>query len=351
MGKFRIGFIGCGEISIYQAKGISQANNAEIGMVMDVVPTLAQDLGEKYQVPYTTDVDELLAQEDIHGIYVAVPHYLHAPMAIKAAQAGKHVMVEKPIAISLQDADAMIEAAKESGVLLSVCYILRYLASSIKAKELIDKGAIGEVIGIKMMSISDKSSSYWHGGYSGRAKSDWRTIKEKSGGGVLIMNISHNIDLMRYLTGLEAKEVYSDYDTFLTPVEVEDMIVTTLRYDNGAIGLIEAGSCMRGGHPFNRNYYGDRIYGTEGQIMLGNPLMVYTTKEIDGLEKDKWQEIQVDQSWDTRTKYTEKFVDAVRRGIAPPITGEDGKRALEIVDAAYRSGKEKRMVNINNSHS
>ncbi len=332
--KLRIGIIGCGEIAVQHAKGIHGANNAEIGMVMDVVPALAKDLGEKYNVPYTTDIDAFLNQKDIDAVYLAIPHHLHAPLTIKAARAGKHVMVEKPMAVNLTQAEEMIDECRKAGVSLSVCFVLRYLASTIKARELIQRGAIGKVFATEILVMAEKPASYWQGGYTGRAKSDWRTSKEKSGGGILIMNVSHNIDTMRYITGLEAKRVYSEYDTFATPVEVEDTILCILRYDNGAIGCIEASSCARG-----RGSATDRIYGSEGQIVLGTPLKVYTAKEMKGLKSNRWNEITLKQTYDLRTKYVEEFAEAVLLGREPPITGKDGYAALEVVVAAYKSGQ------------
>jgi predicted dehydrogenase len=332
--KLRIGIIGCGEIAVQHAKGVNGAKNAEIGMAMDVVPDLAKDLGEKYNVSHTTDIDALLNQKGIDAVYIATPHHLHAPLTIKAARAGKHVMVEKPMAVNLTQAEEMMDECRKAGVALSVCFVLRYLASTIKARELIQRGAIGKVIAIETLDMAEKPASYWQGGYTGRAKSDWRTFKEKSGGGILIMNISHNIDTMRYITGLEAKRVYSEYNTFATPVEVEDMIVCTLRYDNGAIGCIEASSCAQG-----RGSAADRIYGSEGQIVLGTPLKVYTTREMEGLKPNQWNEITLEQTYDLRTKYVEEFAEAVLSGKEPPITGKDGYAALKVVVTAYKSGQ------------
>jgi len=339
--KLRIGIVGCGEIAVQHARGIHGANNAEIGMVMDVVSDLAKDLGEKYNVPYTTDIDALLNQKNIAAVYIATPHYLHAPLTIKAARAGKHVMVEKPMAVNLTQGKDMIDECRKAKVALSVCFVQRYLASTIKARELIQRGAIGRVIAIETLAMADKPASYWQGGYTGRAKSDWRTSKEKSGGGILIMNISHNIDFMRYITGLEAKRVYSEYDTFATPVEVEDMIVCTLRYDNGAVGCIEASSWARG-----RGSAADRIYGAEGQMVLGKPLKIYTPREVEGLKPNQWNDITLEQTYNVRTKYVEEFAEAVLLGKEPPITGKDGYAALEVVVAAYKSGQTHTPVNL-----
>lgn len=336
-----VGMIGCGEIAVQHAKALDAAKNVKIGMVMDVNQGVAKDLAERYKVPYTTIVDELLANHEIQAVYIAVPHYLHAPLSIKAAEAQKHIMVEKPIAVSLTQADDMIAAAKASKVLLSVCFVSRYDSRTLKAKELVEAGVIGEVFALKMSAIADKPETYWHGGYTQRVKTDWRTIKAQAGGGILIMNIVHDFDQMRYITGLEAVRLYAEYDTFTTPVEVEDMISVVIRYNNGAIGSIEAASCAPG-----RGGMSNRIYGKEGQIALESPLRLYTTKEggIYNLEPNKWHEIPL-ESKNSRQLYIEDFAQSVLSGAsAAPVSGEDGRATLAALLAAYESGEKKMPV-------
>ncbi len=339
--ELRVGMIGCGEIGVANARSIDRAKNARISMAMDVVEGVAKDIGGKYNALYTTDVEELLASPEVDAVIISTPHYLHAPLTVQAAKAGKHVMVEKPIAISLEQADEMISECEKAGVLLSVCFVSRYNADCIKAKELIEQDAIGKIISVKISAISDKPESYWHGGYSGRVKSDWRVFKGKSGGGYLIMNQVHDIDRLRYITGLEAVRVYSEYDTFATDVEVEDFLTVVIRYNNGAIGSIDGSSCARG-----RESFGNRIYGMEGQIVCGNPLRVYTTKSVEGLEANKWNEIKVEQTYDSRVRFIEEFAEAVLAGKQPSITGYDGKATLAIIVGAYKSGEIKTPVNL-----
>ena len=337
----KVGMIGCGEIAVANARSINSAKNACIAMAMDVVEEVAKDLGEKYDAPYTTDAKELLANPEIDAVIISTPHYLHAPLAIQSAEAGKHVMVEKPIAINLKQADDMIAACEKADELLSVCFVSRYGASTIKIKELIEQGVIGKIIGIKISGMSNKPEHYWHGGYSGRVKTDWRQQLDKSGGGYLIMNLVHNIDRLRYITGLEAVRVYSEYDTFVTPVEVEDMLSVVIRYNNGAIGSIDGSSCAAGGESF-----GDRIYGTDGQIVCGNTIRVYTEKSVADLNANEWNQIKLEEARDSRVQFIEEFAGAVLEGKQPPITGQDGRATLEIIFAAYESGRRKSVVEL-----
>ena len=333
-----VGIIGCGEVtSKSTAPAFDEAERVRIGMVMDVVEWAAEDLGKRYGVPYTTNLKELLSNPDIDFVYISTPHHLHAPLTIEAARAGKHVIVEKPIAVNLEQADAMIAECKENRVKLSTCFPGRYLPEVEKAKDLVNKGLIGEIIGIRIANMGIKPAGYWMGGYTGRVKSDWRASKEKSGGGILIMNSVHDIDFMRYITGLEAKRIYSEYGTFSTAVKVEDFIEVIIRYTNGAIGIIEASSCLEEA-PRSRSIRGNRIYGSEGEIIASNPLWIRTTRNTEIGEANKWHEMMLERKYGHVTRFVEKFVEAILSGKTPPVTGEDGRKALEIIIAAYESG-------------
>jgi len=141
----RLGLIGCGEIAAQTAQGIAESAYAEHVMVMDIEERLAQDLGETYGVPHTTRVEELLANMAVDAVYIAVPHHLLAPLSIQAAQAGKHVLVEKPMATTLADADAAIAAARKAGVTLSVALTAQVDRDCLAIRQLIVDGAIGAV--------------------------------------------------------------------------------------------------------------------------------------------------------------------------------------------------------------
>ena len=202
MEQLRIGMIGCGEIAVKTAAAIAESAYARHVMVMDTRAELAQDLGERYGVPWTDRVEVLLANPAVDAVYIAVPHYLHAPLAIQAAEAGKQILVEKPIALSLADAEAMIAAARANGVWLSVNFHAQVDPLCQAARNLVAQGAIGAVIGTRIVFRGDKPASYWTSGYSGRVATDWRVQKATAGGGVLIMNIIHDLNTMRFITGL-----------------------------------------------------------------------------------------------------------------------------------------------------
>jgi glucose-fructose oxidoreductase len=345
MGRLRMGMIGCGEIAVRMAAAIANSRHAAHVMVMDTRVELAQDLGERYGVPWSDRVDDLLANPEVDAVYIAVPHHLHAPLTIRAAAAGKHILVEKPIATTLADAEAMIAATRANGVWLSVNFHAQVDPLCRAARELVATGAIGQVVGTRIVYRGDKPASYWTSGYSGRVATDWRVTKAMAGGGVMIMNVIHDLNTMRFITGLEAHRVYAEYGTYSTPVEVEDYIAVTYRYGNDAIGTIEAGSAIRGRDPLHDV---DRVYGTAGQILLSEPLRVYTTVAASGLPTNQWHQLPVAPltAEEQQTAMVDGFAGPIVLGNAPTVAAEDGLAVLAIVLAAYASGAEGRPVTL-----
>jgi UDP-N-acetyl-2-amino-2-deoxyglucuronate dehydrogenase len=329
-----VGLIGCGQISSSHCGGFEKASNVKLAIVMDVDEIAARELGEKHNVPYTTSLDEVLSNDDIDIISIATPHYLHAPIAIKAAEAGKHVMVEKPLCTTMEDADRMIDACEDNGVKLTVWFPSRYTSTAHKTRELLRQGVVGSVMYVKISTMGYKEASYWERGVGGRARlSDWRRYVKTAGGGILIMNTVHNIDHLRYILGYEATSVYARMGTFASPAEVEDFISVSIGYNNGAIGYIESSSWAVGGSSDP-----SRIYGTEGQITL-SPLKVYLNRKIGEYQQKEWFEPEIEQIREGRAALAEDFVNAIVSNTDPPITGDDGKKTLEIILGAYESAR------------
>lgn len=341
-----VGIIGCGEItSKRRADQFVAADGIEIGMAMDIEESVATDIGERYDVPHTTDQEELLAEESIDIVYIATPHHLHAEQAIAAAESGKHVLVEKPITVDIDSASEVIDSCCAHGVKLCVFEPYRYHGDCQTAKELIEAGYLGEIVGTRINIWARKPESYWTGGYTGRIETDWRMSRERSGGGVLSINGIHNIDGMAYLTGLEPERVACEYDTLATPVDVEDFCVATVRYRNGAIGIIEASSFLQNA-PYEESVRGDRVYGTEGELVVSDPVRIRTNEETDLGEAETWHTIELDEIQPAGVRLIEEFAEAIRTDTEPPVTGEEGRAALELVQAAYTAGNKGETVTL-----
>jgi UDP-N-acetyl-2-amino-2-deoxyglucuronate dehydrogenase len=333
----RVGMIGCGDVGERSARGLRDATHAELAGVMDINEAVARNLGEQFNVPWTCDSAELLARSDVDAIYLAVPNYLLADTAVQVAQAGKHLLIEKPMATSLADADRILAACAEAGVRVGEAFEAQVTPEMQRLRQIIASGGIGTIIGTRIVAMLDKPETYWKQGYDHRVVGDWRLSKRKAGGGMLITTHIHDINTVRYLTGLEVRRIYAEYGTFATPVEVEDLLFVTLRYENGAIGTIEGSSCIKG-NGMDRDV-GDYIYGSAGQVVLGDTLRIYTSLDVPGVPRDIWYEVgKVHTISQGRQRVMDGFASAILEGRPLPVSGLDGRAALEIALSAYQAG-------------
>jgi predicted dehydrogenase len=228
------------------------------------VPALAEDLARAYGGVAVPTSEELLARADLDAVVLSVPHHLHAPLGAAAAAAGKHVIVEKPLANDLAAGVELVEAARAAGVLLSVCFPHRYQPSVVEARRLIAAGVLGTFAGSMLTFFMDKPPSYWVGGFSGRAQSSWRGSREQAGGGVLIMNLCHYVDLLRHLTGAEADAVFARVEAIDRGAEVEDVVSVIVEYAGGALGSLVACAALPGSSSETEL----RLWGADGQIAV-----------------------------------------------------------------------------------
>jgi UDP-N-acetyl-2-amino-2-deoxyglucuronate dehydrogenase len=342
----RVAQIGCGQIWPQHLQGYQGTPLVELAVVMDVDPVAAREASEAAggAVPWTTSFDEAIRRDDVDLVSIATPHHLHAPLTVAAAEAGKHVLCEKPLTTSLDEADRMIAACEGSGVQLGMWMVTRYTGATHLSRALIQAGAIGEIVNVRLPDVHNKAPNYYERGVGGRGRpSRWRGIRACSGGGALIMNAIHQIDALRYITELEVERVSAEWATFTGLADVEDMINVVLRYSNGAIGTIDtANYAPGGGEPHVL-----RIYGTRGQIQLprGPGLRAFVTHPfsggdgLPGLPPNEWLDVPVGEVGNTRTLVLEDFARAVAAGTPPPVTGRDGRAAVAVVLAAYESAE------------
>lgn len=331
----RFALVGAGEISPHNAAGIAAARGCELAAVMDVNKAAARVVAQPYDVRSTDSLDDVLNDDSVDAVVIAVPHHLHREVAVKSAEAGKHVIVEKPLATTLSDADAMIDACKRADVALSVLFSFRYEPRITRARELVMADAIGEPIATSIQFVTEKPASYYTEGYSRRVHTDWRGTWEKAGGGVLLMNLCHMLDYFRYVTGLEVGRVSSEFTSENSPVEVEDTIAVSLRYTNGAIGSVLASGVARG----EKWRSDERVWGSKGSIELAPAARVYSMRRQAGLTPARWQRFGRRTKSERLSTYFTRFVQAVENGEAPDVTGEDGRVNLEAILATYEAGR------------
>ena len=342
----RFGIVGCGSASIPVCEAISASPLMELAAVYDVNGDLARDLSQRFHVPVMSTLSALMTDPMVDVAYIAVPHHLLAPLAQQALEAGKHVLAEKPLAISLAEVDTLIALATERQLALGVFYEMRYAPAHAPARELIQAGAIGKIIGVQIQTLIDKPLTYWRSGYSGRSVNPWRGIKAQAGGGVVLMNTSHLIDAVTYVTGLAVTSVSAEIGTWIPNVEVEDMAAATLRFNNGAVGSLMAGAHISGAR--DEEYC--CLYGTQGQLRLpdpygSNPLQLYVKQTWGAFTADRWQTIHLKPA-PVYQRALEDFVQAMQTRQCVPISGEAARQVLAVVLAMYQSATERRIISI-----
>jgi 2-desacetyl-2-hydroxyethyl bacteriochlorophyllide A dehydrogenase len=334
-GRLRIGLFGCGDIGVQNAAAIQASPNVELVACYDLVDALAEDVARTYGAEVAPTSDALLGNDGVDAVLLSVPHHLHKPLGAEAAAAGKHVLVEKPLADNLESAMELVRAAERAGVVLSVCFPQRYQPEMLVARRLIEAGALGEFAGVLLNFFMDKPSSYWAGGFSGRAHSNWRGSREQAGGGVLIMNLSHYIDLVRHLTGVEADFVVARSQAMEPTAEVEDAASVSVSYANGALGSLFGGAALRGSEPSTEL----RLWGPDGHIAVEPDPLVYTLRALDGLRTNRWQTFGRLPAANIRAIYFSRLATAIDRGESPDIAADDGLAVQAFIEAAYRSSE------------
>jgi 2-desacetyl-2-hydroxyethyl bacteriochlorophyllide A dehydrogenase len=329
-GTLRFGLIGCGDIALHNARAIGAAPNAVLTATYDLDPALAEDIATPHGAAVARSADELLARTDVDAVFLAVPHHLHAPLARRVAEAGKHVVVEKPPAENLASAVAMAGAAEEAGVVLSVCLPHRYTPEVSAARRLVEQGAVGDITCVSAELLMDRSPAYRLGGFSGRSISDWRASRAKAGGGVLIMNLSHYLDLLLYVSGLTV-DVVSAFASG-PPDGVEDTVAVSMRLENGAPGSM-VGTTEARGSVFTEL----RVCGSAGQIALEHEPRFYTLRSVDGLRTTRWQRFGSLPTVDIRAAFVSRLATAIAKGEPPDVPARDALRLQATMEAAYRS--------------
>ena len=333
--KIKFGLLGCGAAGQLHAMAISQCPETELVMVADIDERAARIISEKYCIPYVSLAEELLNNPDIEAVSIALPHYLHYEYGIKVAEAGKHVIIEKPFTTSKDKALELIEIFKEKKLFLSVWLERRNNPFAIKAKQLLKDGLVGKIAYIAINVLGYKQRSYWEYGMRNESyPSNWRKFWKTSGGGPLLMNGIHQIDLMRYITNLEVVEVYAKMATLYHDVEVEDTITVLLEFENGALGRIDCSCAVFGAGFFPIQSKRDYIYGTDGYIFLNTPLETF-----DRIFHQRVHEVPKLTVTECKNQAIREFARTVSNQQLPSYLVKEIIKSHEIISAAYKSAR------------
>ena len=343
-GKVKVGIIGSQfEADIHACAFKIAPQEAEVVAVASPTPGNAAALARKYDIPRVfTDYRKMLQEPDIEMITIAAPNYLHAEMAIACAEAGKHIVCEKPLAMTVAEGEQMLAGARQHGVLLMYAEELFFTPKYVKAKEMADAGAFGKV---HMVKQSEK-----HFG----PHSPWFWDVRRSGGGAFMDLGCHGIAFCYWFLGRPSiKSVYCQMGTFVhgDKTQGEDECLCILNFANGSVGLVENSWARRGGMDDRIEVYGDAGV-TYGNLHMGNALPTYSETGYGyAVEKAPttkgWSYPVFDELWNYGIPQEMLHFSRCVKGKETPLaTGEDGLVVLEALYAGYASAAAGRRVDL-----
>ncbi|RJX38134.1 gfo/Idh/MocA family oxidoreductase [Paenibacillus pinisoli] len=296
--------------------------------IADPVPARVAEATGKHNIAYYNDYHVLLEQP-MDAVVICSENALHAEITIAAASKGIHVLCEKPLGISIDEMNQMVEACERNKVQLMTAFPCRYLAAVVQAKQTVDRGEIGEIVAIK-------------GTNRGTAPSGWFVDRSLSGGGALLDHTVHVMDLMRWFTGSEPAQVYAYASTlFNDQLKVDDAGMIHVKFENGTFGVVDTSWSRKPPFPT----WGDvtmEIIGTKGVLSVDSLAQVNEVySQQDGLGQWNYWGDNMD------LHLIRSFVEAIRSGTPVPITGLDGLRSAAVALAGYQSIQEGQPVKLN----
>lgn len=327
--------------------------HAEVTIVASGTAEKARSVAEQFGIPrWTTDWREVIASDNVDAVDITVPNHLHLEVALAAIEAGKPFLIEKPLARNLDEARQILDAARTKGIHAVYGENMRFAPAPLKAREIIEQGGIGDVIMVRANEI-----------HNGPFHSPWFWDAEKTGGGAVIDMGIHGLYLLEWIAGAKVKRVYAEVGTLkwkdFCKNGAEDTAFVTLRFENGAMGELINSWAISGGIDVRAE-----IYGTAGTLHIDKSrgaggLLAYSQDgyglaiEVESslrphVATNKGWHFPIPDEWNMHGHAQEvrHFLDVVQNGVDPLCTLEEGVRALELVEAIYRSGREGRPVEL-----
>lgn len=323
MSKLKFAILGCGRISSRHVEAlINNKENAELVAVCDIIEDLSIDKKNQYEsaiegsnVKVYVDYNEFLKDENIDVVTIATISGYHAEQAIDCLNYNKHVLIEKPMALTIEDADKIIALGKEKNKKVCVSHQNRFSPAVQKLRRAIEEGRFGKLIHGTARVLWARDDNYYE-------QASWRGTKELDGG-TLMNQCIHNIDLLQWMMGGEVERISSETDTFIRNIETEDFGAMLMRFKNGAVGIVEGSVCV---YPKNLEETLS-IFGEKGTVVIsGNEIKTWQFED----EKD-YDNIELDETNLGHTPLYKDLIDAIREGREPLVNGEEGKKAVEII--------------------
>ena len=341
------GIIGCGVIADFHAKAIEDIRGAKLVAGFDKYPASADRLAKATGCTAYYDLDAMLANPSVDVVTICTPSGAHMEPAVAAIRAGKHVIIEKPLEITLKRCDKIIAEAEKAGVVVSTIFPSRFHDSSVVMKNAMDAGRFGQLVGGDAFVKWYRCQEYYDSGA-------WRGTWELDGGGALMNQAIHSVDLLTWLMGpvteIRAQTALLAHER----IAVEDHAVATLRFENGALGVIEASTAIYPGYLKKIE-----IHGTTGSAMLEEEDIVkWDFAKSRAADKKILEAMKNRKSGGggasnptairhhAHARQFADVVNAIKSGTQPAIDGHEGRRSVEIILAIYKAAETGRAISL-----
>lgn len=327
-----IAIVGCGFIAKKHALAISNIKGAKLVAVCDKITSSMDYYIEEFEAAAYNDLSEMLENETIDIVCICTPSGYHASIAIQVAKAKKHIIVEKPIAMTLEETQMIIDVATENDVKLAVVHPNRFRPVVRKLRALIDQGLLGKISHASCIVNWNRNQEYYD-------QAPWRGTKQYDGG-VLMNQAIHNLDLLLWFMG-KPKQVFSMEATRFRDIEAEDVSMGIIQFDSGALGSVEASTTV-----YPKNFEESiTLFGEKGTVKIGGANALnfehLLIKGVTNEEANSLKENVKNDPWGVpgHQCIIEDMIQAIKEDRDPAVTGEDGKEVLKLVVSLYKSAE------------
>ncbi|HEX2037289.1 MAG TPA: Gfo/Idh/MocA family oxidoreductase [Chloroflexota bacterium] len=317
---YGVGIIGLGRVSRGHARSLQHAANARLVAACDIQPDRVERFRSEYDCAGETSMEALLARPDVDVVLIALPHGLHEAATVAAARAGKHIMVEKPMAMDIGASDRMIAAAAEAKVQLFIAHTERFIAATQVAKELLDAGEVGTPV---------MATDVWYQPFRRHTRQPWMLDRSR-GGGFLQMAGSHMIDRLVYLVGSPVASVRAVVRTaYHADISCDDAVLALLELENG-VPCTFATTSYRDNPNSGVEQHGVELLCTDGMIKVANRRQVFVSRG------GSYEEVPVPRNEAVRREW-DAFTESLDRGAGPPVSLEHARHVVAVMSACEES--------------
>lgn len=329
--RFRFCIVGTGSIAGLQIKAIREMENVEVVGLCSSGEERARAAEKKFGIKTYHDVEKMLDKERPDAVILSTASGNHLEPCLLAAERGVHVLSEKPLEVTVERAEEMIDVCRKHGVKLGCFFQSRFNPAFQKLKKAVDEGRLGDL-------LLGNAYIKWYRPAEYYSSSPWRGTLEGDGGAALINQGIHTIDLLQYVMG-PVKSVFGHVQTRVHDIEGEDVGTAMVRFVNGAQAVIEGGTALYPGYPERLEIFGSRgsVIMQGGHIIEWNLMDEEKTEQSSGFSPGSGASDPLAIDFSLHQNQIKDFVEAVREGKEPAVTGEEGLKALALIRAIYES--------------